>query len=82
MREGCYDWSKGKFITSDGGKYGASREVIAYYMDPRNFLTEEYIFQFESTAYDGTYTKAGVEAILKNTWMHDSQIKYLNASGA
>lgn len=59
----------------------ASEEAVKYYMDPRNFLTEEYIFQFESTEYDGTYTKAGVEAILKNTWMYNSAITYLNALG-
>lgn len=59
----------------------ASEEAVKYYMDPRNFLDEEYIFQFESTAYDKTHTKAGVEAILKNTWMHDSSIKYLNTVG-
>ena len=59
----------------------ASEEAVKYYMDPRNFLTEEYIFQFESTEYDGTYTKAGVEAILKNTWMYKSEITYLNALG-
>ena len=59
----------------------ASEEAVKYYMDPRNFLTEEYIFQFESTAYDSSHTKAGVEAILKNTWMHDSSITYLNALG-
>lgn len=59
----------------------ASEEAVKYYMDPRNFLTEEYIFQFESTAYDSSHTKEGVEAILKNTWMHDSSITYLNASG-
>ncbi len=59
----------------------ASEEAVKYYMDPRNFLTEEYIFQFESTAYDSSHTKAGVEAILKNTWMHDSSITYLNGLG-
>ncbi len=59
----------------------ASEEAVKYYMDPRNFLNEQYIFQFESTAYDSTHTKAGVEAILKNTWMHDSTITYLNALG-
>ncbi len=59
----------------------ASEEAVKFYMDPRNFLTEEYIFQFESTAYDSTHTKEGVEAILKNTWMHNSSIKYLNALG-
>lgn len=59
----------------------ASEEAVKYYMDPRNFLNEQYIFQFESTAYDSTHTKEGVEAILKGTWMHDSTIKYLNALG-
>ncbi len=59
----------------------ASEEAVKYYMDPRNFLNEQYIFQFESTAYDSSHTKAGVEAILKNTWMHNSSITYLNALG-
>ncbi len=60
----------------------ASEEAVKYYMDPRNFLNEEYIFQFESTAYDSSHTKAGVEAILKNTWMYNSSITYLNALGS
>lgn len=59
----------------------ASEEAVKYYMDPRNFLNEQDIFQFESTAYDSSHTKAGVEAILKNTWMSDSSITYLNALG-
>lgn len=59
----------------------ASEEAVKYYMDPRNFLNEQYIFQFESTAYDSSHTKAGVEAILKNTWMYDSDITYLNTVG-
>lgn len=46
-------------------------------MDPRNFLDEKQIFQFESTSYDGTQTKEGVEVILAGTWMHDSLISYL-----
>ncbi len=59
----------------------ASEEAVKYYMDPRNFLDEEYIFQFESTAYDSSHTRDGVEAILKNTWMHNSGITYLNTVG-
>ena len=54
----------------------ASKSAVEYYMDPRNFMDEEHIFQFESTAYDGTQTKEGVEAILKGTWMYDSLITY------
>lgn len=59
----------------------ASEEAVKYYMDPRNFLNEQDIFQFESTAYDGNYTKEGVEEILKNTWMYKSKITYLNTVG-
>ena len=45
MRKGCYDWSKNKFVPSNEGYYyGASREVIAYYLDPRNFLNENDIY--------------------------------------
>lgn len=42
-------------------------------MDPRNFLTESYIFQFESLAYSkNSHTEAGVESILKGTFMDKS----------
>lgn len=71
---------KGK-IQESPNWVSASEEAVKYYMDPRNFLNEKDIFQFESTAYDSTHTKAGVEAILKNTWMSDSTITYLNALG-
>lgn len=59
----------------------ASEEAVAYYMDPRNFLDEQQIFQFESTTYDSSQTQSGVEAILKGTWMYNSYITYLDASG-
>lgn len=59
----------------------ASEEAVKYYMDPRNFLNEQYIFQFESTAYDSSQTQSGVEAILKNTWMYNANITYLDGLG-
>lgn len=59
----------------------ASKAAVEYYLDPRNFLTERYIFQFESTAYSDTHTIAGVEAILDGTWMEDSYITYFDAEG-
>lgn len=57
---------------SGGGSnwYAANREVIAYYMDPRNFLNERQVFMFETLSYNRTYhTVAGVEAMLQNTFM-------------
>ena len=59
----------------------ASKAAVEYYLDPRNFLTEKYIFQFESTAYSDTHTVDGVEAILDGTWMEDSFITYFDAEG-
>jgi len=59
----------------------ASEEAVRYYLDPRNFLTEKYIFQFESTAYSKNHTIAGIEAILDGTWMENSYITYYDALG-
>jgi len=59
----------------------ASQKAVEYYLDPRNFLDEKHIFQFESTLYNASQTQAGVESILKGTWMHDSIIVYKNAKG-
>ena len=61
--------------------YSASQNAVMHYMDPRNFLDEKHIFQFESTAYNAKQTKAGVETILSPTWMHNSLIHYLTTDG-
>ncbi len=77
----CY--KNGKYVVREGSNWvAASETAVKYYMDPRNFLNEQYIFQFESTAYDGTQSKAGVEAILKGTWMYNSLIKYTSTQGS
>lgn len=48
----------------------ASQAAVEYYADPRNFLTEQDIFQFELLTYNSSYqTEAGVEAILSGTFM-------------
>ena len=35
--------------------YYATPEILSYYMDPRNFLNEEKIFQFELLTYNAEY---------------------------
>lgn len=70
MRNKCYNWTTGKFITTDGGRYGASTEVIAYYMDPRNFLNANDIYVFMQQSYDSTtQTLEGVQKILDGTFL-------------
>ena len=70
MRKGCYDWNTGSWIKYEGDWYGASRELIAYYMDPRNFLNENDIFMYMKQGYDAnTQTLQGVREILKGTFL-------------
>ncbi len=69
--EGAYDWSTDKYIALDGtGWYQAADSVVKYYIDPRNFLDEKNIFQFEALFYDeDVQNTAGVEAMLSGTFM-------------
>ncbi|MGM9538567.1 MAG: Ig-like domain-containing protein, partial [Candidatus Onthomonas sp.] len=51
----------------DSSHVSCSRAAIAYYMDPRNFMLEKYIFQFEDQCYNSNVqTLTGVQTILKN----------------
>ena len=36
----------------EGGFVSVNQEAVAYYLDPRNFITERYIFQFEDNRYN------------------------------
>lgn len=64
-KEGAYD---------DGDWYYASKEILEYYMDPRNGFTEDKIFQFEQLTYNESYhTEAAVEAFLNNTFMNSGK---------
>ena len=55
---------------SESGWYYATKPAVAYHMDPRNFLTETYIFQFEQLTFNGSYhTQASVQSFLNGTFM-------------
>lgn len=61
-KEGVYD---------DNNWYYASRKILEYYMDPRNSLTEDRIFQFEQLTYNESYhTKEALEVFLEQTFMN------------
>ena len=50
------------------GWYKADKKVVAYYMDPRNFLNEKSIYMFEDLSYKPAYQKKSVvNAILSPT---------------
>lgn len=63
--------------------YCASTKAVSYYMDPRNFLYSDKLFQFERLSYtDGIYTIEGIEKILAGTFMANTSPKayYKNES--
>ena len=52
------------------GWYYASEDAVKYYLDPRNFLDETRIFQFEQLTYNPSYhSKTAVDKILSTTFM-------------
>lgn len=69
-----YNWSTDTWSSFDGTTwFAASKDIVAYYMDPRTYLYETYIFAFEQLSYDGSIHNAqGVEAILADSFMYKS----------
>lgn len=69
----------------DTGKWRcASETAVSYYMDPRNWINEDYIFQFEDLSYDAnTQTLSGVQKILSSAaWANGSSITYTRTDGS
>ncbi len=66
----AYNQASNQWYTFDGGSWAsASPELIAYYMDPRNFLNESGIYMFEKLDYSDTQTSASVAKMLTGTFM-------------
>ncbi len=66
----------------NGTWHCASKSTVSYYMDVRNWLTERYIFAFETLSYDeSTQTIDGVERILRGTFMDKDTITYIDTEG-
>ena len=66
----AYNQSTNQWYTFDGGSWAsASPELIAYYMDPRNFLNESGIYMFEKLDYSDTQTSNSVSKMLAGTFM-------------
>lgn len=78
-----YSVSKGDYIAKDGSTWvSASKPAVAYYVDPRNFLTDNYIFMFEALNYNSSYHKIqGVKNVLEGTDLYNKKISYINTSG-
>ena len=81
---GAYDWSTSTWPGFDGSSWvAASQEIISYYMDPRNFLDENYIFQFLLQSYDGSvHTIEGLQTMLKGTFMENGSVASSGTAGS
>jgi len=80
-----FDYSKNEWKTppsESSGWHYASKEIIAYHMDPRNFLVTttdnkiRSVFQFLDYSYDpATQTREGLEAMVSGTFLAE-EVKY------
>lgn len=71
---GAFSWTENRWvILSSPNWVQASEEAVRYCMDPRNFLTEEQVFQFEQMSFAPYHTVEGTDVILKGTFMHSSR---------
>lgn len=71
-------------VSSGGSWVRASKDQIKYRIDPRNYLDEVQIFQFENLLYnDRIQTRDGLERMLNSTAMKSSNgnISYLDSNG-
>lgn len=77
-----YNYSTDKFVAKDGSTwFQASSQTIAYYMDPRNFLTESGIFMFEDLTYYKSYqTSELIKKILYTDFYKDFIAHYMEAA--
>lgn len=67
-----YDWATDKYSRAykEPNWYVASKDALKFYMDPRNYLNEKYIFAFETLSFNANiHNTASVESVLKNSFM-------------
>ena len=72
------NWVKPGSPVYDGTSWkAAKREVVQYFLDPRNFLTPDGIFQFEKLSFDETaHTTDGIKAMTKNSFLDAADPDY------
>lgn len=70
LANGAYNWDSGTWNTTSGNWVAASREVIAYYLDPRNFLNDNSAYQFAEQSYrPGVQTEDGLKSVCRGTFL-------------
>ena len=79
---GSYDFYKDEFTVKEGSDwYAANSEVVSYYLDPRNFLKDMYIFQFENLESNPeVQTLDAVSIILKDNYLINNANDFITAA--
>lgn len=69
-------------VEIDGGWVDSSKQAVEYCLDPRNFLNEVRIFQFEELSYNkNTNNLESIEKILYGTEFYKNKVSYLDSNG-
>ena len=69
-------------VEVDGGWVDSSKQAVEYCLDPRNFLNEVRIFQFEELSYNSkTNNLDSIEKILYGTEFYQRKVSYLDSNG-
>ena len=71
VESGAYNWDNSTWTGFDGSNWvAASEDIIRYYMDPRNFLDDTYVFQFLSHEYNSsTQTRDGLAKMVECSFL-------------
>lgn len=70
-------------VEVDAGWVDCSKQSLLYTMDPRNFLNEIRIFQFEELSFNSSSNSVdGIEKILYGTEFYNQIVSYLTSSGS
>lgn len=83
-----FDYVSDKYIAYDDKTgidpwYKVNQSTIAYYLDPRNFLDDMYIFQFETLSFDDSIPEDrlldSINSIFGNDYLSNFSDKFLEA---
>lgn len=82
---GAFDYKNNRYIAYDNTNatwsnrwFRANYATIAYYVDPRNFLNDMYIFQFERLSYDNSISDERLTKIINSALSGDYIAKFTN----
>ncbi len=80
---GAYDSSTGEWKQFESGWYAASRETVAFYMDPRNYLVDGTCVAFEKLSGGEGVTHEQIKKVLaKCVWATDEIIDEFIKAGS